>query len=42
MGSGAGFPSIPIKILRSDVKVTIVDALNKRIRFLEELTKNCG
>src|SRR5690554_992529 len=39
MGSGAGFPSIPIKILRSDVKVTIVDALNKRIRFLEKLTK---
>ena len=28
MGSGAGFPSIPIKILRSDVKVTIVDALS--------------
>ena len=37
IGSGAGFPSIPISIMRPDVQVTIVDSLNKRIRFLQEL-----
>jgi 16S rRNA (guanine527-N7)-methyltransferase len=37
IGSGAGFPSIPICIMRPDVQVTIVDSLNKRIRFLQEL-----
>lgn len=39
VGSGAGFPSIPLKILFPDLKVTIIDALQKRIRFLEVLTK---
>lgn len=38
VGAGAGFPSIPLKILRPDLKVTIVDSLNKRILFLNELT----
>ncbi|MBB6731710.1 16S rRNA (guanine(527)-N(7))-methyltransferase RsmG [Cohnella zeiphila] len=37
IGSGAGFPSIPLKIAFPDLKVTIVDALAKRIRFLEEV-----
>jgi 16S rRNA (guanine527-N7)-methyltransferase len=37
MGSGAGFPSIPIKIVFPHVEVTIVDALNKRIMFLSQL-----
>ncbi|CAD2074229.1 ribosomal RNA small subunit methyltransferase G [Phocicoccus schoeneichii] len=40
VGAGAGFPSIPMKILRPDLKVTIVDSLNKRIMFLNELTAN--
>lgn len=35
VGSGAGFPSIPLKILYPDLKVTIVDSLKKRISFLE-------
>ena len=35
--SGAGFPSIPLAIVNSKVKVTIIDALNKRIKFLNEL-----
>lgn len=37
VGAGAGFPSLPIKILRPDLKITIVDSLNKRITFLNEL-----
>lgn len=38
VGSGAGFPSIPLAIVRDDVEVTIIDALNKRIKFLNELS----
>ena len=38
VGSGAGFPSIPLAIVDSNVNVTIIDALNKRIKFLNELT----
>ncbi|CEA02285.1 Ribosomal RNA small subunit methyltransferase G [Jeotgalicoccus saudimassiliensis] len=38
VGAGAGFPSIPMKIIRPDLKITIVDSLNKRINFLNELT----
>ena len=37
VGSGAGFPSIPLKILYPNLKVTIVDSLNKRIKFLDLL-----
>lgn len=42
VGAGAGFPSIPMKIIRPDLKVTIVDSLNKRINFLNELTAILG
>jgi len=37
VGSGAGFPSIPLKIVFPDLDVTIVDAIQKRIGFLSEL-----
>lgn len=37
VGTGAGFPGIPLKIVRPDVKVTLVDSLNKRINFLNEV-----
>lgn len=37
IGTGAGFPGIPIKIYRPDVKVTLVDSLNKRVKFLNEV-----
>jgi 16S rRNA (guanine527-N7)-methyltransferase len=37
IGSGAGFPSIPLKIMFPHLKVTIVDSLNKRILFLKQL-----
>jgi 16S rRNA (guanine527-N7)-methyltransferase len=39
VGSGAGFPSIPLKIAYPDLKVTIIDALNKRIKFLNLLVR---
>ena len=37
VGSGAGFPSIPLKIVYPNLKVTIVDGLDKRITFLKQL-----
>lgn len=39
IGSGAGFPSIPLKILYPHLKLTIVDSLNKRIQFLNQLVE---
>lgn len=39
VGSGAGFPSIPLKIVFNELDVTIIDSLNKRIKFLDVLTK---
>lgn len=40
VGTGAGFPSIPCKILRPDLEVTLLDSLNKRINFLKEVSEN--
>ncbi|PTE34942.1 MULTISPECIES: 16S rRNA (guanine(527)-N(7))-methyltransferase RsmG [Mammaliicoccus] len=37
VGAGAGFPSIPLKIIYPHLQITIVDSLNKRIKFLNEL-----
>ncbi|MGY4105086.1 16S rRNA (guanine(527)-N(7))-methyltransferase RsmG [Ignavigranum ruoffiae] len=42
VGAGAGFPSIPIKIIRPDIQLTIIDSLNKRINFLNELVADLG
>lgn len=39
IGSGAGFPSIPLKIVFPHLKVLIVDSLNKRIGFLQHLAE---
>jgi len=39
IGTGAGFPGIPIKIMLEKTEITLLDALNKRITFLEECTK---
>ncbi|RNF39932.1 16S rRNA (guanine(527)-N(7))-methyltransferase RsmG [Planococcus salinus] len=38
VGAGAGFPSIPLKICFPHIEVTIVDSLNKRIQFLNQLS----
>lgn len=37
IGSGAGFPALPLKIVRPDLKITMVDSLNKRIGFLNDV-----
>ena len=42
VGSGAGFPSIPLSIISDNAKVTIIDALNKRIKFLNDLILELG
>lgn len=42
VGTGAGFPGIPIKILFPHVKVTLLDSLNKRIQFLNEVIRITG
>lgn len=42
VGTGAGFPSIPIKLYRPDIQLTLLDSLNKRIIFLESLCDKLG
>lgn len=37
IGAGAGFPSLPLKIYRPDLKITMIDSLNKRVNFLKEM-----
>ena len=42
IGAGAGFPSLPMKILFPQLEVTIIDSLNKRIQFLHLLSEELG
>jgi len=42
IGAGAGFPSIPLKIIRPDLKITMVDSLNKRVNFLNLVISELG
>lgn len=37
VGTGAGFPGIPLKIMRPDIELTLLDSLNKRLNFLKEV-----
>ncbi len=47
IGTGAGFPGVPLKILRPDLNIVLVDSLQKRVNFLNQLIvklslKNCS
>lgn len=42
VGTGAGFPGIPLAILLPNVQFTLMDSLNKRITFLKEVVQKCG
>ena len=42
VGSGAGFPGLPLKIVRPDIRLTLLDSLDKRVRFLRELCDALG
>ena len=38
VGTGAGFPGVPMAIIRPDIRLTLLDSLNKRVNFLRELS----
>jgi len=42
VGTGAGFPGLPIAIMKNDIKVTLLDSLNKRINFLNTVVNDLG
>lgn len=42
VGTGAGFPGIPMKIVKPSLKLTLLDSLNKRINFLSEVVRELG
>jgi 16S rRNA (guanine527-N7)-methyltransferase len=42
VGTGAGFPGLPIKIAYPHIKLTLLDSLDKRIRFLEAVVRELG
>lgn len=41
IGTGAGFPGIPLKIIYPELRVTLLDSLNKRVHFLNEVIEKC-
>lgn len=42
IGTGAGFPGIPLKIVFPNLKIVLVDSLNKRVKFLNEVINILG
>jgi 16S rRNA (guanine527-N7)-methyltransferase len=42
VGTGAGFPGLPIAIMKSNISVTLLDSLNKRINFLNTVINKVG
>ncbi len=42
VGCGAGFPSVPAKIIRPDLQFTLLDSLNKRLLFLDHVIEQLG
>lgn len=42
VGTGAGFPGLPLKIFHPEIKLTLMDSLNKRIKFLQTVVEELG
>ena len=42
VGTGAGFPGMPLRILEPSIHLTLLDSLNKRIDFLKEVCEDLG
>lgn len=42
VGTGAGFPGLPLRICLPNIELTLLDSLNKRINFLQEVSNNLG
>lgn len=42
VGTGAGFPGVPLALVRPDMRLTLLDSLQKRLTFLDELCKELG
>lgn len=42
VGTGAGFPGLPLKIARPDIELTLLDSLNKRLNFLSDVCEKTG
>ena len=42
VGTGAGFPGVPLKLVRPDLRLTLLDSLQKRLTFLEQLGQKLG
>lgn len=42
VGTGAGFPGVPLKIVRPDLRLTLIDSTLKRVRFLQSVVQTMG
>ena len=42
VGTGAGFPGLPLKIYNNEIELTLLDSLNKRLKFLEAVVTEIG
>lgn len=42
LGTGAGFPGVPLALVRPQINMTLMDSLNKRVKFLDLVIQNIG
>jgi 16S rRNA (guanine527-N7)-methyltransferase len=42
VGTGAGFPGVPLRLARTDIEVTLLDSTNKRLKFIEKAAEMLG